>query len=518
MKKKGFTLIELLAVIVILAIIALIATPLVLKYIKKAEEGANDTSVESILRAGDNYYTSSLLKSNVNYPISFDLSSEDDIKELGVKGSMPEEGRLEIYKNGTTFLEAIWDDIIYSKLPNETKVRKNAKVVGDSNLWITDGNGAITSYNVDHVTSGLETRNQQSIADSKKFNDYIQLSLLYATGDRTTTTKIDFSKTLTENIELLEDTGTISRSTLPLELNQEIDVLLNIFNTNKQISMAEVEEITNTNINEIIYAMDFYVKTQNDLDDETIMDTNAYKLIFENYAPESSNLVVVPNYVKHEDGTLEKITKISGQLGVSELKMGKDLIISYGIEEIGELAFYMQGLNSVVIPYTVKTIGSYSFGVNAISSVKLPESLEVINTRAFRHNQLSGEIIIPKNVTSIGSEAFSAETFTFTDENCETFYGVGYNICDIRYNGNAIEKLTFEDGSKIQTIDTFAFYGNLFTSVTIPGSIKKIDRAAFYASNLTSAVIQRAPGSDLIIDKEAFGTIGSGEFQPRYEY
>ena len=34
MKKKGFTLIELLAVIVILAIIALIATPLVLKYIK----------------------------------------------------------------------------------------------------------------------------------------------------------------------------------------------------------------------------------------------------------------------------------------------------------------------------------------------------------------------------------------------------------------------------------------------------------------------------------------------------
>ena len=38
MNKKGFTLIELLAVIVILAIIALIATPLVLKYIKKAEE------------------------------------------------------------------------------------------------------------------------------------------------------------------------------------------------------------------------------------------------------------------------------------------------------------------------------------------------------------------------------------------------------------------------------------------------------------------------------------------------
>ena len=38
LNKKGFTLIELLAVIVILAIIALIATPLVLKYIVKARE------------------------------------------------------------------------------------------------------------------------------------------------------------------------------------------------------------------------------------------------------------------------------------------------------------------------------------------------------------------------------------------------------------------------------------------------------------------------------------------------
>ena len=34
MKKKGFTLIELLAVIVVLAIIALIATPIVMNVIK----------------------------------------------------------------------------------------------------------------------------------------------------------------------------------------------------------------------------------------------------------------------------------------------------------------------------------------------------------------------------------------------------------------------------------------------------------------------------------------------------
>ena len=48
--KKGFTLIELLAVIVVLAIIALIATPIVMNTIKKAKEGANERSIENYKR------------------------------------------------------------------------------------------------------------------------------------------------------------------------------------------------------------------------------------------------------------------------------------------------------------------------------------------------------------------------------------------------------------------------------------------------------------------------------------
>ena len=46
MRKNGFTLIELLAVIVILAIIALIATPIILGIINDAREKSNERSVE----------------------------------------------------------------------------------------------------------------------------------------------------------------------------------------------------------------------------------------------------------------------------------------------------------------------------------------------------------------------------------------------------------------------------------------------------------------------------------------
>ena len=48
--KKGFTLIELLAVIVVLAIIALIATPIVMNTIKKSKKGAAERSADSYIK------------------------------------------------------------------------------------------------------------------------------------------------------------------------------------------------------------------------------------------------------------------------------------------------------------------------------------------------------------------------------------------------------------------------------------------------------------------------------------
>ena len=48
--KKGFTLIELLAVIVVLAIIALIATPIVMNTIKNAKKGAAERSADNYVK------------------------------------------------------------------------------------------------------------------------------------------------------------------------------------------------------------------------------------------------------------------------------------------------------------------------------------------------------------------------------------------------------------------------------------------------------------------------------------
>lgn len=67
-KNNGFTLIELLAVIVILAMIALIATPIVLNIIDKTRGNVRTQTANGVLNATKYFYTESLLDATIIYP------------------------------------------------------------------------------------------------------------------------------------------------------------------------------------------------------------------------------------------------------------------------------------------------------------------------------------------------------------------------------------------------------------------------------------------------------------------
>ena len=68
MKNKGFTLIELLAVIVILAIIALIATPIILGIINDARLSSAERGAELVISNVDLAYSTAYMANNGNYP------------------------------------------------------------------------------------------------------------------------------------------------------------------------------------------------------------------------------------------------------------------------------------------------------------------------------------------------------------------------------------------------------------------------------------------------------------------
>ena len=70
-KKRGFTLIEVVAVLVILAVITLIVTPLVMSIIRKAKDSANKRSVDAYGRSME-YAVATYMLDDAEFPKSFD--------------------------------------------------------------------------------------------------------------------------------------------------------------------------------------------------------------------------------------------------------------------------------------------------------------------------------------------------------------------------------------------------------------------------------------------------------------
>lgn len=85
--QKGFTLIELLAVIVILAVIALIATPIIIGVIDKARAKSAENSAYGVIDAARLAYTESIM-SNSTIPFNTSMSAAD----LSVSGQGPTAG------------------------------------------------------------------------------------------------------------------------------------------------------------------------------------------------------------------------------------------------------------------------------------------------------------------------------------------------------------------------------------------------------------------------------------------
>ena len=155
MKKKGFTLIELLAVIVILAIIALIATPIVLGVIDKAKRGAFEDSVKVSSRQVELY----LFKNGLSKLPADGVSVMDlDIKSDFVSGKFIEENGVTtayFIKNKDYCAYGPVDNLLIKKDCNDLDI--SYPVIDDSKLSTTSTSNSITVIILDGFAKDEES-------------------------------------------------------------------------------------------------------------------------------------------------------------------------------------------------------------------------------------------------------------------------------------------------------------------------------------------------------------------------
>ena len=193
MKKNAFTLIELLAVIIILAIIALIATPIILNVIDEAKISAGKSEANMILGGINNYCATEAIKEEMdeNYTtICKNTMTEEEVKKMVNLGNAE---ILEIeYGTKLTWLKVKSNGIIYS-LQDNTMIegdltKPEAKYeVGDllkvqvsesetQNIYVLEVNGdeivGILDRNLGSPVAWISEEDYKTVTGSDLQNDF----------------------------------------------------------------------------------------------------------------------------------------------------------------------------------------------------------------------------------------------------------------------------------------------------------------------------------------------------------
>lgn len=141
MNKKGFTLVELLAVLFIIAIIALITTPIILNVFQNAKENAFiDTAHGLVVSAGTYQAEKQALNEDETLYINYKTSTEDEKTVLKTSGTLPDAGEFEINSDGKVTL-ALWSDdakVCVVKKANEKEIKVDKSITSSDSCLVSN--------------------------------------------------------------------------------------------------------------------------------------------------------------------------------------------------------------------------------------------------------------------------------------------------------------------------------------------------------------------------------------------
>ena len=180
MKKNGFTLIELLAVIVILAVIALIATPVIYRIISSSRISTFKNKLYAIDEAANTYYENLMLNGNEElftkgadgmYSLTLDLSKESDFKKLNIKKSV-EKGLVVITDEGNVSITALDNKLCGSKY-SSSEVINMLSIKDDFSCYLLDSSSE--NMGTSDILKAIQNLSNE-VEELKKSNEELKTS------------------------------------------------------------------------------------------------------------------------------------------------------------------------------------------------------------------------------------------------------------------------------------------------------------------------------------------------------
>ena len=453
-KRNGFTLIELLAVIVILAIIALIATPMVLKYINLSKEKSFYNSIENIKRAAELKVMDNELNKNLSYPIVY------NVQDLDLKNKNNFKGQVIAYKQDKKVV------IILNNITDGTHTyfgTDSDKVIGDSDMWVVSPTfqDRILQYKPINSMNGTRYIIEDYVLAPCMYYEYYED---YEYGSAYYGIEVEKGKDIDETINLYDET-----------MKDFLPFVPNYVKEERKILIAKLKEEFGSSITSSIdydTIHNFYEEIKNDIPfiydviDYNLVSGTSDKYNFDLFRDSNNIVTIVPNIINGQN--IKRISRCSAGSGSSSDDFSQgidctpystianayyDLVLSEGIESIGKSYFDNSFVLSVTLPSTLKEIENNAFSNNYIQKLNLPANLEKIGTSAFAFNEISGKLVIPDSVVSIGVSAFRNNQITeVVIPASVTFIG------RLAFNSNSIKKVTIE-GDKTRFNDQWTKIG-----------------------------------------------------------
>ncbi len=509
-KFKGFTLIELLAVVVILAIISLIATPTVLNIIDNTKASAKLRSAElymdSVSKAiVHKNLTTTISDTECEVQSNGNLLCDDILIEIDVDKEKPTEGTI-VIKNGqiTNVSGLKIDTSVYSYDDNKTLV-KALKVTFNTNSedtlqdqYIVPGKKISDPGTL--VKNGYRFVEWQFNGSTYNFDTLITDDMtLTAVWEQIPTHTLITGQNFNTTIKTLVKGSTVSSYSTEDSTVEKIE-FYSLGTLPENYTLETLTALPSVSVSETANKVNAYYDSSTKSvyiysDDIIAWNDNSASMF--SYFTKLDNFVIPNNVTSIKNYTFQNCTGL------------KNVTIPEGVTSVGMGAFSSSGLTSITFPESLTSIGYNSFSGTNVTSLVIPATITEWSEGAFQNCNELTSVTLEDGVTKLGKKTFwgcdklenvnLGNTLTHLPEkvlaDCPKLTSITIpnsvtSIGERAFNG-CTKLSTIVFGNNITQFGSYAFSGcTSLTSMTIPDSVTWIGTATFSScTNLRTIVI-----------------------------